>query len=63
MHSPSTARGDQFSVATDPLQFGRHGSLATFHQPCCEHFVADVEWSTWTPPAHTDDASLAAPSL
>ena len=63
MHSPSTARSDRFSVAPNPLQFGRHGSLATFHQPCCKHFVADADRSTRTRPAPIDDASLVAPSL
>ena len=63
MQSPSTAMSDRFSVAPDPLPFGRHGSLATFRQPCCEHFVAEAGRSTGTPPAHTGDASLAEPSL
>ena len=60
MQSRSTAKSDQFSVAPEPLQFGRRGSLATVRQRCCEHFVADDEWSTSD---RGDNASLAAPSL
>ena len=63
MQSPSTTRSDRFSVVPAPFQFGRlHGSLAAFHQPCCEHFIADAEWFTSTSPATTDHATLVASS-
>ena len=63
MHPPSTARSDQCSVAPEPLRFARHGSLATFRQPCCELFVADAERSTRTPGDQAGNASLATSSL
>ena len=63
MHSPSTVRSDQCSVAGEIPQFGRRGSLAAFHQPCCELFVADDERSTRARGEHADNASLATSSL
>lgn len=63
MHSPSTVRSDQCSVAPEAPQFGRRGSLAAFHQPCCELFVADDERSTRARGEHADNASLATSSL
>ena len=63
MQSPPTTRSDRFSVAPTPLQFGRlHGSLAAFHEPCYEHFIADAAWCASTSPATPEHAIQVASS-